>query len=489
MAILAILSERKAAFYDNRNRIWATCGYTGRAVNIVLISTYELGRQPFGLASPAAWLRRRGHQVVTLDLSRQSQDEAGIRGAELIAIHLPMHTATRLAAQVIPSLRGLNPTAHLCCYGLYAPMNVEYLRALGVATFLGGEFEQGLAQLAERLQQNGNGSQPPIAPQPELVISLDRQKFIRPDRQGLPLLARYSHVILPSGEHRVAGYTEASRGCKHLCRHCPIVPVYHGIFRIVDREVVLEDIRQQVVAGAGHITFGDPDFFNGVGHALALVEALHREFPRLTYDVTIKIEHLRKHQKHLAALRDTGCLFVTTAVESLDDDVLTKLDKGHTREDFLEVHRLFRELGMILQPTFVPFTPWATLASYLELLRVLSENGLIENVAPIQLAIRLLIPAGSRLLELEEIRRLVAPFDPEALVYPWRHPDPRVDALCEGIQQIVADGEKRKHSRRVIFDSILQAAHGAAGVNEKFARLPVLPSRAAIPFLNEPWYC
>src|SRR5205807_1135644 len=252
--------------------------------------------------------------------------------------------------------------------------------------------------------------------QPEPLISVARQKFIPPNRQGLTSLAKYAHVILPTGEHRVAGYTEASRGCKHLCRHCPIVPVYKGVFRIVEREVVLQDIRQQVESGAQHITFGDPDFFNGVGHAMALVEALHHEFPRLTYDVTIKIEHLLRHKNHLATLRDTGCLFVTSAVESVDDGVLRRLDKGHTRADFLEVTRIFRDLDLVLHATFVPFTPWTTLDSYLELLRVLRENDLVENVAPIQLAIRLLIPRGSRLLELDEIRHLAGPYDPSARV-------------------------------------------------------------------------
>src|ERR1700688_2732900 len=109
-------------------------GYTVADVNIVLISTYELGRQPFGLASPAAWLRKRGNQVACLDLSRQALDEAAVRAAELIAIYLPMHTATRLAAKLIPTLREQNPGAHVCCYGLYAPMNAEYLRSLWVET-------------------------------------------------------------------------------------------------------------------------------------------------------------------------------------------------------------------------------------------------------------------------------------------------------------------------------------------------------------------
>src|SRR5260370_9272239 len=215
--------------------IRAPRSYTGMAVNIVLISTYELGRQPFGLASPAAWLRKRGHNAASLDLSRQSLDESAIRNAGVIAIYLPMHTATRLAAQLIPSLRKLNPRAHLCCYGLYAPMNVDYLRSLGVSTILGGEFEEGLTKLTDRLGHGGE-----TTPQTESHVSLGRQTFQVPDRTGMAPLEKYAHVVMPEGTHRVTGYTEASRGCKHLCRHCPIVPVYKGIFRAVDRHVVLD---------------------------------------------------------------------------------------------------------------------------------------------------------------------------------------------------------------------------------------------------------
>src|SRR2546428_11318240 len=315
MAILTILSMSKAAFYDNRNRFPARCGYTGREVNTVLISTYELGRQPFGLASPAAWLRKRGHQVTSLDLAREPLDEAAIRSAELVAIYLPMHTATRLAAQLIPPLRKLNPDAHYCCYGLYAPMNVDYLRTLGVSTILGGEFEEGLVHLAERLASDRSHES---KQQTEPLVSLTRLQFEVPDRSGMPAIEKYAHLVVPGDGYRVVGSTEASRGCKHLCRHCPIVPVYKGVFRIVSRDVVLEDVRRQVAAGAQHISFGDPDFFNGIRHAMELVEEFHREFPSITYDVTIKIEHLLKQKGHLPKLRDTGCLFVISAVESVD---------------------------------------------------------------------------------------------------------------------------------------------------------------------------
>ena len=273
-------------------------------MKIVLISTYELGRQPFGLASPAAWLRARGHEVACLDLSREALDEAAIRAADLIAFYVPMHTATRLAAGLIAPVRGMNPRAHICFYGLYAPVNEEYLRGLGVGTILGGEFEEGLVSLAARwerrettpdasfrsearnpsasMQQKERFLAPlgmTAAAQPEPVISLARQKFLVPDRAGMPELSKYARVVMPGGEQRIAGSTEATRGCKHLCRHCPIVPVYNGAFRVVERDVVLDDIRQQVAAGAQHITFGDPDFFNGPAHALSIVEAMHREFP------------------------------------------------------------------------------------------------------------------------------------------------------------------------------------------------------------------
>jgi radical SAM superfamily enzyme YgiQ (UPF0313 family) len=460
-------------------------------LNVVLISTYELGRQPFGLASPAAWLRSGGAQVTCLDLSREAFREEAVCAADLVAFYVPMHTATRLAVQLIEPVRKLNPRAHVCFYGLYASMNEAYLRGLGVHSVLAGEFEEGLAHLAARLRDAGHSNGSAIsAGQAEPVTSLARLKFHVPDRTGLVPLNQYAHLVVPGGEHRTVGYTEASRGCKHLCRHCPVVPVYNGAFRIVDREVVLEDIRWQVAAGAEHITFGDPDFFNGVGHALAIVEGLHREHAQLTYDVTIKIEHLRKQRKHLARLRDTGCVFVTSAVESVDDEVLALLEKGHTRADFLAVVEDFHALGLILQPTFVAFTPWTTLDGYLDLLRVLAEEGLEQNVAPIQLGIRLLIPAGSRLLELPDVRQLAGPFDSEALVYPWRHADPRVDALCEEIQEIVAAGEKFKRTRSASFARIKRAAAAAAGTPER--SLPPSPpalARAAIPHLNEPWYC
>lgn len=447
-------------------------------MKIALISTYELGRQPFGLASPAAWLRKRGHAVSCMDLSREPLNEEAVRQAGLVAFYVPMHTATRLTLELVDAVRKLNPKAHLCAYGLYAPLAAEIFRARGISSLLGGEFEQALVDLVEHL--DGLSALPWIHPL-DSSVCLRRLRFQVPDRSGMPPLKSYAHLVMPSGEHRVAGYTEASRGCKHHCRHCPIVPVYEGVFRVVDREVVLADVRQQVAAGAQHITFGDPDFFNGTGHALPLVEALHREFPQLTYDVTIKVQHLLQNSDLLATLRATGCLFIVSAVESLDDDVLRKLTKNHTRQDFLQVAELCRRAGITLQPTFVPFTPWTTREQLADLFEQIARLDLAEAVAPVQLSIRLLVTAGSKLLELDDIRKRVGPFDPNALVYPWSHPDPRIDELCDELQGIVTSSEKLKRSRTETFRKMWSAVDSASR--------PAIPARATVPYLNEPWYC
>jgi hypothetical protein len=262
-----------------------------------------------------------------------------------------------------------------------------------------------------------------------------------------------------------------------------VVPVYRGTFRVVQREAVLEDIRRQAAAGARHITFGDPDFFNGPGHAAAVVEDLHREFPALTYDVTIKVEHLLAQRRMLPLLKATGCAFVTSAVESFDDAVLERLAKGHTFEQFREALALMRAEGLPLAPTFIPFTPWTTRESYRAFLRTLLELDLAGQAAPIQLAIRLLIPAGSLLLELAEVRELAGPFDQRALCYPWRNPEEGVDRLSAAVQETVQRYERRGAGRGEIF----RAIWGLAEAGE-FPDVP-LPARATIPYLTEPWYC
>jgi radical SAM superfamily enzyme YgiQ (UPF0313 family) len=439
-------------------------------VRVLLISTYDLGRQPLGLAGPAAWLRQAGIDVDCVDTSRDELSDEQIAGADLVAFYLPMHTATRLAGPLVQRARRVHPRVRLVAYGLYAPLNETWLRERGVNDVLGPEPERDLVRLAgtpsaPRQTSNGNGHR--LAP--------------APDRTTLVPLARYAMLQMPDGTRRVTGSTDATRGCKHLCRHCPIVPVYHGRFTAIPVDTVIADVRAQVEAGATHISFGDPDFFNGPTHGRRIVERLARECPGLTYDVTIKVEHLLKHRAMLPLLRETGCLFVTSAVESVDDEVLLKLRKGHTRADFIACVELCRSAGVALAPTFVPFTPWTTIDGYRDLLHEVAALDLIDAVAPIQFAIRLLVTAESMLLELPDIRAGIGPFDPGSLSYPWRHADTDVDRLQQEVMRIV--GSRASAPRRDVFAAIADRAGLAA-------RVPVTVAPAgATPYMTEAWYC
>ena len=451
------------------------------AMKVVLISPYDIGRQPFGLAEPAALLMQAGFDVECMDLSRQRLDAQCLRGAALVALYLSMHTATRIAVEALPRIRSLAPDAHLCAYGLYAPMNHARLHQLGVTRVLGGECEPALVAFAREVER---GAVPVHRHPPE--VSLARVPFVVPRREGLPALSRYARLDLPDGSTRTIGFTEASRGCKHRCRHCPVVPVYHGRFRVVPVEVVIEDVANQVAAGAEHISFGDPDFFNGPTHALRIVRAMHARFPALTYDATVKVEHIIAHAGRLPELAATGCRFLTSAVESVDDRILDHLDKGHTRADFERAVACMRDAGISLAPTFVPFTPWTTLEGYVELLEALVALKLVAAVPPVQLAIRLLVPRGSYLFRLEGFSAKLAPFDPALLGYPWRHPDPRVDVLQEAVQGAAEVAEREGWPRRRAFAEIWRLAHLAAG-----ALPPPLPQSLgeAVASHSEPWYC
>jgi hypothetical protein len=458
-----------------------------------------MGRQPFGLASPAAFLEEAGFDVACLDLSVQRLDRDAVERAALVAFYLPMHTAARIALDVLDKVVVWNPDAHVCLYGLYALASAKVMQQRGACTILGGEFEEGLVRLAQRIC-------PPVQTSPDQTleyqpetniegerqvepeISLKRQQFRTPSRNNLPALAEYAHLTTANGARRTVGYTETTRGCKHMCRHCPVVPIYGGQFRVIQPKVVLADIEQQVVAGAEHITFGDPDFLNGPKHAAKIVTTLHKRYPHLTYDVTVKVEHLLAYPALLSTLRETGCVFVTSAIESVDNRVLEILDKGHTRDDFFEVVRLFREAGLALQPTFVAFTPWTTLDSYADLLSTLIELNMINNVPSIQLAIRLLIPAGSCLLEVPEVNRLIGEFEPRSLGYPWRHSDSRVDELQREIQTTIEPATACT-DRLEIFAQICELLGPRLEQPAPLPPVTTIRPRATIPYLSEPWYC
>jgi radical SAM superfamily enzyme YgiQ (UPF0313 family) len=452
------------------------------AGEILLIACYEMGHQPLAVAWPTAFLERAGYAPAVLDLSVEPLDAEKIRRARIVAISVPMHTALRLGVRVAARVRELNPGAALVFYGLYGALNADYLSREARATaVVAGELERELVQLVRRLESRAP------AKSSSRAIVLEKLDFATPSRTALPSLKKYAHLDR-GGSLELVAYVEASRGCKHRCRHCPIPPVYDGRFFVVPIDVVLADVRQQIAAGATHVSFGDPDFLNGPGHALAVARALHAEFPAVTFDFTAKIEHLLRQRQHLPELAALGCLFIVSAAESLDDRVLAILDKGHTGADVVAALAATRAAGITLRPTWVAFTPWTTLDGYRAWLDFLDAADLVDAVDPVQYGLRLLVPPGSLLLQHEAMRSHLGRLVADAFYYEWTHPDPRMDPLQRTVSDAVAAAADRREDPALTFTAIRALADETAGRAARPAATRVA-KRPRAPRLTEPWFC
>jgi pyruvate-formate lyase-activating enzyme len=409
---------------------------------VLLISGYELGHQPLAVAEPAAILRSRGHDVRCLDLSVESWEPALATWADKVGFSVPMHTAARLARSLTPAM-----ACPVAWFGLYAAMGAD------IATPLVDRDPTG-ALLRWVDPDAGTGS-----------------PGVRPARDLLPGLDQYAHLVVDGTEHTVA-YTEASRGCAHRCRHCPVPVVYDGRIRINEVDQVLADVAQQVDAGATHLTFGDPDFLNGPHHAVRVVRAVNDAFPDLTFDCTVKVEHILRHSDLWGELAARGCVFVVSAFESVNDAILERLDKGHTAADAARAVALLREVGIPIRPSWLPFTPWSSLEDVRDIFAFVTEQDIIANVDPVQYTIRLLVPKGSLLIG--HIEGLGA-WDADAQSYRWHS---GLDPLQAELATLVERSEGEPIGR--VYDALRAAvgmdAIGATALDD-------------VPRLTESWFC
>ena len=443
---------------------------------VLLISCYELGHRPIGLTRPLHAFEAAGFMPDVIDIAVEPLDTEKVARAKFIGISVPMHTALRLGIHLLHRIQEINPEASICMYGLYAILNADYLLSHGVDFCISGTTSTQLV---------------------ELVQSLAKEEQSETQETGLPIaelppLEMYAHFE-DKDEVRTVGYTETTHGCKHLCTHCPIPPVYNGKFSVVQRDTVLAEIAEQVVEGATHITFGDPDFLNGPTHGLRILRAMHESFPSLTFDFTTKIEHILKNREHFPEFAQLGCRFVISAVETLNERVLTILEKHHTRADVAEAIDIVHGAGIALRPTWVPFTPWTTLDDYLDLLEFVDTHRLIYHVDPVQYAVRLLIPPGSYLLNRPETQKLSLVLDEAAFSYTWTHPDVRMDELHKTVNALVENDARAGVDALETFYRIWTLAadmHGSRHTplcrNGTVLRKQAHPSA---PRLTEAWFC
>ncbi|MEX1279689.1 MAG: radical SAM protein [Acidimicrobiia bacterium] len=439
-------------------------------MRVLLCSTYELGHQPLGLASPASELLAAGHEVRVRDLSLDALDPADVAWADRVAISVPMHTARRLAADVARDLTRRRPDLPIAFYGLYATVATDEARTAGASAFIAGEYEDALV---DWVADAG----------PVETVETGRRRHRIPVRADLAPLDRYARLAI-AGEERPAGYVEASRGCRHRCRHCPLPTVYDGRYRIVARDVVVADALAQVERGARHLTFGDPDFLNGPAHAVRVLEAVAAAAPDVTMDVTVKVEHLLAHRDLLGAMADAGVVFVVSAFEHVDDAILEILDKGHTAADMAEAVDLVRAAGMEIRPTWLPFTPWTTRRRLADLVRFIGDHDLWGATDPVQLTIRLLLPDGSLLADHPAMVPHLVGDDPLALGSAWVHPDPGLDELAARLAELADEATGEGLCDRDVLALVVDAIAEATG-----EVLPSVPDQIEGIGLTESWFC
>jgi radical SAM superfamily enzyme YgiQ (UPF0313 family) len=462
-------------------------------MRVLLVSCYELGHQPLALAGPAAHiLAETPAAVECLDLAVEPFDSDKVRRADVVGISVPMHTALRMGVRAAARVRSLNPTCHVCFYGLYATLNRKYLLGHLADSVIGGEYERPLINLVQSLSNGADvaGDLEGVStPAHQSDPFLGRQIFLPPIRSLLPPLEKYAH--LDTGEDlKLVGYVEASRGCLHTCLHCPITPVYKGSLRVIQRDIIRKDIAALVHMGAQHITFGDPDFLNAITHSLRVARQLHEDFPGLTFDMTTKVEHIVEHPALFEELRELGCIFVVSAVESLNDRILQYLEKGHTRDDVVAALEIAGQAGIALRPSLVSFTPWTTLEDYIDVLDFVEEHGLIYHVDPVQYSIRLLVPPGSSLLNTPQMKPFLGELNRETFSYEWKHSDPRMDALQEAVGAIAEAAVRRKEDPSSTFDKIKALALSLHG-NRRFSPPGAheIPRAVRPAQLTESWFC
>jgi hypothetical protein len=328
------------------------------------------------------------------------------------------------------------------------------------------------------------------------VVSLlgpPRPRPPAPSRRDLLVgLDAYARLVT-GGTERLVGTIEATAGCNHRCRHCPVPTVYNGRSRPAELAGLLRDVDELVAAGATHLHLADPDFLNRPRHALALARALHRNHPGLSFDATIKVSHIVEQAEVVGELAACGLLFVTSAVESTSEVVLARLDKGHRATDAVRAVAVLRAVGVEMRPSLLPFTPWTTRRDLLELLDFVASCDLVWNVDPVQYSIRLLLPPGSLLLSSPDpvLSAALGDFDPSSLGYPWRSADPLLDELAVELAAMSEEAEAEGAPIEATYGAIRAHVFARCGAPDiapprRVAPGPAGPDR---PRLTESWFC
>ena len=428
-------------------------------MKILLLSFYDLGKQPKIISELNGKLLNGVNTIDIIDYSIEDKD-IELENYDVLGIYASMHTASVLAEEY---LRDKQLPSKLFVFGLYANVFSEmFVDFKTINSFDNDELDNFLG-----IELNKNYS----------------YKHSVPDRTLLPSITEYSHIV-DGSNNLVAGSVETTYGCKHECTHCPVPIQFKGSFKTFGIDKIIKDVENQIEAGAQHISINDPDFFNGPNHALKILEKLNIQFPEITYDSTIKVQHILKYQEYFKRLKDLNMLFVISAFETTNDKVLNILQKNHTSDDLRTAVELSLENNIDIRPTWMPFSPWTEKSDLVNIIKLIENYKLRETVDPIQLTIKLLIPKNSLILQSGEIKQYLESYDPSSFSYSWKYENSVIDEIQNSLFNYVLENESVDEYTQYL---------GLVKIIESYTDNPLLvhsdyPMKN-VPKLSETWFC
>lgn len=402
---------------------------------VLLVSNFEGGFQPMTVASAITPLVKAGFDVSVLDTYVDGIQEEMFDEPHMVAISIPLFDALFAGIEIAALVRKRNPRAHITFFGQYATINATRLAGKYSDTCVSGEWDVPLVALARHLSGDTQLMLPGIvdsemAARGETVHPyISRDEIHLPTRDMLPPLHKYpqKQVEVLLGHEAVVGSTEIARGCHHKCLYCSVYAAYDGKVNTLEESIVLEDVRNLVKGGMTHLTFVDADFFNTKHQGIKILRQLHAEFPELTYDFTLRVDHILENKEYLTEMAGLNVKFVTSALEFPTQEVLDAVAKYTSLEDVEEAVSFLRGTGIKLNPTFIMFNPWIGLEDLAAFRAFVEKNDLDNIIDPIQYETRLHLYKGSPLLQTASVQAL--DLTEEEFHVDWKHPDPRVDEL------------------------------------------------------------
>ena len=428
-------------------------------MKILLTSFYDLGKQPKIIAEIVDRYNSAEIDFDFFDFSVEDQNK-DLENYDVLGIYAPMHTATILSIEYIKDKKLPNK---MFTFGLYGSVLEDFNSSIRYIKDIESD------ELALFLEIND-----------------DHQFSLKnniPNRQIFPDISNYAHLV-DGSNNIIAGSVETTYGCKHSCTHCPVPISFNGTFKTYSLEKIISDVENQVNQGAKHISFNDPDFFNGPIHALKILESLNKKFPTITYDSTIKVEHIIKYKKYFKELSSLNMVFVISAFETTNDLVLSILEKNHTSNDLNTSIEISQDFGIDVRPTWMPFSPWTELNDLSNIVNLIEKYKLRETVDPIQLTIKLLIPKHSLIIKKPEINKYLGNYEKNSLSFKWDYENNDVEKLQSSLFDFILHNSELDEHKQYL---------GMVNIIEKFTDTELLKNSTYdfknVPKLSETWFC